>query len=313
MACVFSATACGSAGTTTDAGTAALESCSAVGGVTPAGDLHFELKPSGVLPGSALRPVNGEARVLEGGPVISFSDFFTRTTLVQSRTPAQKGVLTKSDTNDELAVLLDPRLVSDFETIYAFARSPSSSAISNYRSAAQIDPLTQLAVRVAVNGTDYLVNGQSAPMELKPWTQGDTLIGGATRFLIADLTVTFDFEGDAACHLRNLTRIVKPEGPLALSDFFATKSAAQLSELQRYLAIAKPHTHVTTLRSNGPAFTNLPSCDLTSLESCLHLTESLTSVVTQWVAACPAPTDTSLKGSPETCLVEGKLTLRPYP
>lgn len=276
-------------------------------------DQHFELKPSGVVPGSALRPVNGETRLVEGGPVISYSDFFTRSAPGLSWEAAPRSTIALDSTTDDLAVLLDYRLLNDFETVLAFSKSPQGQTVADYRAAIRFDPLRQLSVRVGANGNDFLVTGQSAPRELKPWVSGDTLIGGATRFLIADVAYTFDFEGDAACHLRNLTRILKPEGPLTLSHFFATTSDAQLKELQRYLAIARPHTRLSTLRSNGPAFTGLPVCDLGALETCLTLNERTAAALKQWLMACPAPTDISLRGAPEACLVEGKLTLRPYP
>lgn len=281
--------------------------------LSPIAPQHFELMPSGVRPGSALRPVNGETRLVEGGPVISYPDFFTRSTKSDPWRPGPLALITPASTTDDLAVLLDPRVVSDFETAFAFSKSPSGKTIADYRDAIRIDPASQLGVRIGVSGADYLVNGQGLATELRPWTMGDTLIGGATRFLIADVVVTFDFGGDSTCHLRNLTSILKPDGPLAFRHLFETKSAAQLDELKRYLASAAPRTRVFSLRSNGPAFTNLPQCELTNLETCVGLADKLTTVENQWLSACPAPTDSSLKVAPEPCLVEGRLTLRTWP
>lgn len=245
--------------------------------------------------------------------MLSFSDVFTRASASQPFTPAPLAPITAARTNDDLAVLLDPRVASDFETNFAFGKSVTGQTLADYRAAIRIDPASQLAVRVGTSGVDYLVNGLGQATELRPWTAGDTLISGATRFLIADVVMVFDFGGDGACHLRNLTRLLAPEGQLAFSHFFETKSAAQLTELRNYLSAAAPRTRVFTLRSNGPAFGALPSCDLASLESCLGLVDAITSVETAWLRACPAPTDQSLKGAPEPCLVEGKLSLRSWP
>lgn len=305
-------TACGPGGAGSDAGTSSLERCS-TSPLDAQPPRHFELVPSGVRPGSALRAANGETRLVEGGPVLRFTDAFTRASASQPFTPAPLSPITPTSTTDDLAVLLDPRVVNDFETTFAFAKSATGQTIADYRAAIRIDPTSQLAVRVGMSGVDYLVNGQGQATELRPWTAGDTLISGATRFLIADVVVVFDFGGDGACHLRNLARILKPEGALAFSQFFATTSAAQLSELQRYLAAAAPRTRVFTLRSNGPAFGALPQCDLTSLESCLGLVDALTATETAWLRNCPAPTNQSLLGAPESCLVEGQLTLRSWP
>lgn len=245
--------------------------------------------------------------------MLRFADAFTRAAASQTFSPAPLSPITPASTTDDLAVLLDPRVVSDFQTTFAFGKSTTGQTLADYRAAIRIDPTSQLAVRVGTSGVDYLVNGQGQATELRPWTAGDTLISGATRFLIADIVVVFDFGGDGACHLRNLARILKPEGALAFSQFFETKSAEQLSELQRTLRAAAPRTRIFTLRSNGPAFASLPACDLTSLETCLGLVDALTATETTWLRACPAPTDQSLLGAPETCLVEGKLTLRSWP
>lgn len=305
-------TACGPASSGSDGGTTSLERC-ATTPLEPQAPRHFELVPSGVRPGSALRAANGETRLVEGGPVLSFADAFTRASASQPFTPAPLAPITAATGTDDLAVLLDPRVVTDFETVFAFGKSATGQTLADYRAAIRIDPASQLAVRVGTSGVDYLVNGQGRATELRPWTAGDTLISGATRFLIADAVMVFDFGGDGACHLRNLTRILQPEGALTFSHFFETKSAAQLTELQRYLSAAAPRTRLFTLRSNGPAFGAMPACELTSLESCLELVDGITSVETAWLRACPPPTDQSLKGAPETCLVEGKLTLRPWP
>lgn len=314
---VVATAACGPAGGSVDGGAYGLEPCASTGGATlPRAGFHLELAPSGVQVGSALGPVNGKLALRPGGPAIGYSDFFTRTT-AENQWPRRAAVLgppVKGTAIDDLSVLLDPTLVGEYQTFYGFNATATGQALADYRAAIELDPATQLAVRVGVNGPEFLVSGQSVPSELRPWTAGDTLVGGATRFLAADVTAVFDFEGDAACHVRNLGRILQPEGPLAFSQFFGTKSAEQLAELQRYLAVAKPHTRFVTLRSNGPAFANLPTCDLASLETCLGFVEGLEASVNAWLAACPAPTDASLKAAtPETCLVEGRLTLRPYP
>jgi hypothetical protein len=188
-----------------------------------------------------------------------------------------------------------------------------SRKLSDYEAQATADPRYDLAYRVLIQRfVGPLTAFASAPTPGRPATQpNDRWIDSLTPVSFADATIRLRPSGDAACHVRNLKRIVAlGHGPADLTtvsglslDAVATADNAPLVELYARTANVTSRVSVVAVHSgltkSGASLlaAGAAPCTLGDLAACAALVESVKSRVSKSQDGIGSPGESDAKAA----------------
>jgi hypothetical protein len=158
---------------------------------------------------------------------------------------------------------------------YTFDLVPNGDAKLNaYESAATIEPTTDIALReMAQSFQSGVTGGSFTATPGAPATEaGDTYVWEIDAMALFDATISVRFTKDAACHVRNIARILgQSGGPVALHDVLASGDGTR-SLVEKYAKTAPASevvlTVLTTLTTAPGIDPSKLTCSFTDLTTC---------------------------------------------
>jgi len=147
---------------------------------------------------------------------------------------------------------------------YTFELVPNGDAkLLAYESAATVDATTDVALRdtfevfqTGVFSDDFTPTAGATPKA------SDTYVFEVNAMALFDATVSVRFTKDAACHVKNIARILgQTDGPVALNDVLASGDATR-ALVEKYAKTAPASSVVITMLTT---LTTAPSIDLPKL------------------------------------------------